>query len=80
MPKLLRIDSTARLTCSHSSDLADQADTAWLRENTDGTVIHRHLGQKPIPVISQETISGFHIYLKRTWPTLCVRRPTCLTA
>lgn len=59
MSKLLRIDSSSRITGSHSSQLADEAEAAWLSSNLGGTVVRRHLGQNPLPVLSQQTISGF---------------------
>jgi len=59
MSTLLRIDSSSRITGSHSSQLADQAQALWLASNQGGTVVHRHLGQDPLPVLSQETITGF---------------------
>lgn len=59
MTRLLRIDSSSRTTGSHSSQLADQAEAMWRDANLQGQIVHRHLGQDPIPVLSQEKISGF---------------------
>lgn len=59
MTRLLRIDSSSRTTGSHSSQLADQAEAMWRDANPQGQVVHRHLGRDPIPVLSQETITGF---------------------
>lgn len=59
MTRLLRIDSSSRTTGSHSSQLADEAEAMWQEANPQGEVLHRHLGRDPIPVLSQETISGF---------------------
>lgn len=59
MSRLLRIDSSSRTTGSHSSQLADEAEAMWREANPQGEVLHRHLGRDPIPVLSQETITGF---------------------
>ncbi len=59
MSTLLRIDSSSRVEGSHSSQLADQAETHWRAANPQGQVVFRHLGQDPVPVLSQGTITGF---------------------
>lgn len=59
MPTLLRIDSSSRLAGSNSSQLADIAEEIWRASHSQGQVISRHLGQNPIPVLSQDTIAGF---------------------
>lgn len=59
MSVLLRIDSSSRTTGSHSSQLADQAEALWRATHPHGTVISRHVGRDPIPVLSPETITGF---------------------
>ena len=59
MTRLLRIDSSSRTEGSHSSQLADQAEDIWRKANPQGKIVHRHLGRDPIPVLSQETITGF---------------------
>lgn len=59
MSTLLRIDSSSRLSGSHSSQLASFAQSAWLSANSGGNIIERHVGQNTIPVLSQETITGF---------------------
>ena len=59
MSILLRIDSSSRIKGSHSSQLADQAEALWRAANPQGQVVFRHLGQDPIPVLSQDTITGF---------------------
>ena len=58
MPTLLRIDSSSRLEGSHSSKLADHAEARWREANPQGAVIRRHVGNDPIPVLSQDTITG----------------------
>ncbi len=60
MSTLLRIDCSARQDGSHSSHLADVAQAAWQTSTPNGTVLHRHLGRDPLPLISQETITGFY--------------------
>lgn len=60
MPTLLRIDSSSRIVGSHSSYLADQAEDAWRSAHPGGRVLQRHLGKTPLPVLSQETITGFY--------------------
>ncbi len=59
MPTLLRIDSSSRSEGSHSSKLADRAEADWRHAHPQGTVISRHVGHDPLPVLSQETINGF---------------------
>lgn len=59
MSTLLRINSSSRLTGSHSMYLADQAEAAWQKTNPNGSVTRRHVAQDVIPVLSQETIDGF---------------------
>lgn len=59
MSTLLRIDSSSRTTGSHSSQLADEAEALWRDAHPNGTVIRRHVGRDPIPVLSQDTITGF---------------------
>ena len=60
MSTLLRIDCSSRLTGSHTSHLADRAQTAWQEVNATGLVTRRHLVRDVIPVLSQDTISGFY--------------------
>ncbi len=59
MSTLLRIDSSSRSTGSHSSKLADHAEALWREAHPQGKVIRRHVGLQPIPVLSEETITGF---------------------
>lgn len=60
MSTLLRIDSSARINGSHSSRLADLAEERWLEANPGGRILRRHVGAETIPVLSQETITGFY--------------------
>lgn len=59
MSTLLRIDSSSRIEGSHSSRLADLAEAQWRTAHPGGAVINRHVGRDPLPVLSQETITGF---------------------
>lgn len=60
MAHLLRIDSSTRLTGSYSSDLATYAETIWKNSNPSGTITRRHLAENPLPVLKQDTITGFY--------------------
>ena len=60
MPSLLRIDSSSRTQGSHSSQLADRIQAAWIGAHPDGQVVTRHLTASPLPFISAETITGFY--------------------
>lgn len=60
MKTLLRIDCSARLSGSHSRELADYFEKRWLNVNSHGIVIRRDLLKKQIPHIRNETIEGFY--------------------
>ena len=60
MKTLLRIDCSARISGSHSRELADYFEKRWLNINTHGIVIRRDLLKKQIPHIRNETIQGFY--------------------
>lgn len=60
MPHLLRIDSSSRHAGSHSRALADAAEAAWRASNPAGTVTNRDVTDGTIPVIAQDTITGFY--------------------
>ena len=60
MPHLLRIDSSSRRAGSHSRTLADAAQAAWLAAHPGGTVTTRDVTDGTIPVIAQDTITGFY--------------------
>ncbi|MEM8839119.1 MAG: NAD(P)H-dependent oxidoreductase [Pseudomonadota bacterium] len=60
MTTLLRIDSSSRTVGSHSSRLADFAEEKWQALNPNGRVTRRHLARDPIPILSQDTITGFY--------------------
>jgi FMN-dependent NADH-azoreductase len=60
MPRLLRIDSSARFTGSVSRDLGDRFEEAWRARGAGFAVTRRDLGAVPVPQIVQATIAGFY--------------------
>lgn len=60
MTTLLRIDSSSRLTGSHSSDIADAVQSAWQTAVPNGQIISRRVSDGSIPIIAQDTIEGFY--------------------
>ena len=60
MTRILRIDSSARLQGSHSRELADYFQNAWLKKYPHDEVIVRDVVQNPCPHISDLTIAGFN--------------------
>lgn len=70
MPHLLRIDSSSRNAGSHSRALADAAETAWRAANPGGTVTARDVTDGTIPVIAQDTITGFYTAPEAMTPEL----------
>lgn len=59
MQQLLRIDTSARLTGSHSRQLGDHFQNLWMKRNPGGNVIIRDIVKSPINHITQQTIDGF---------------------
>lgn len=59
-PRLLRIDSSARLHGSVSRRLADRIESAWQLANPNGDIRRRDLAQQSPPHIDQLTIEGFY--------------------
>ncbi|MCF6255168.1 MAG: NAD(P)H-dependent oxidoreductase [Gammaproteobacteria bacterium] len=59
MKTLLRIDSSIRLTNSHTRELTNYFEEAWLRKNPDGNVIRRCLMKNPVPHLTQEVFDTF---------------------
>ncbi|WP_373636850.1 FMN-dependent NADH-azoreductase [Yoonia sp. BS5-3] len=59
MPNLLRIDTSARMFGSHTSGIADAAQDAWLVANPSGRVVTRHIGETPVPALTEDTVAGF---------------------
>lgn len=60
MTHILRIDSSSRVEGSHSRELADYFQTAWLKKNPDDRVIVRDVVKNPVPHIADLTIAGFY--------------------
>jgi FMN-dependent NADH-azoreductase len=60
MPSLLRIDASSRLQGSHSRELADAFEIAWLTRFPHGTVVRRDLTITPVGHIHETTIAGFY--------------------
>lgn len=60
MPNLLRIDASARLEGSHSRDLGDAYEAAWLARHVSGSVNRRDLAEEPVAQIEALTIAGFY--------------------
>ncbi|RZI45893.1 FMN-dependent NADH-azoreductase [Candidatus Finniella inopinata] len=70
MVKLLRIDSSARTTNSHSRHLADIFQKDWLSTHPNGTVVVRNIIEQPIPHILNTTITGFYTPADQLTPDL----------
>ena len=60
MAQLLRIDSSARLTDSHSRRLADEIEAAWLSCHPASRIVRRDLVREPLPHIADSTIAGYY--------------------
>lgn len=60
MPRLLRIDSSARRDGSVSRGLGDKFQAAWLARGADFSVTRRDLADAPVPQIEQATIAAFY--------------------
>lgn len=60
MPNLLRIDASARLEGSHSRELGDAYEAAWLARHVSGCVNRRDLAGEPVAQIEALTIAGFY--------------------
>lgn len=60
MTTLLRIDCSARITGSHSRQLADYFEKCWKIAHPDGIIKYRDLAQKQLPHIQNNTIEGFY--------------------
>ncbi len=60
MTRILRIDSSARLQGSHSRELADYFQNAWLTKYPHDEVIVRDVVQNPCPHISNLAIAAFN--------------------
>jgi FMN-dependent NADH-azoreductase len=60
MSILLRVDSSPRITNSHSRKLADILQTQWQKKHPKGLIVVRDIISKPIPHLSNDTISAFY--------------------
>jgi FMN-dependent NADH-azoreductase len=60
MTQILRIDSSSRVEGSHSRELADYFQAAWLKKYPEDRVIVRDVVKNPAPHIADLTIAGFY--------------------
>lgn len=60
MPTLLRIDTSARISDSHSRELADAIQAEWQAAHPAGHVNQRDLVSNSIGHIQNETIAGYY--------------------
>lgn len=70
MQKILRIDSSARLTGSQSRDLGNYFEARWQETRPEGRIVRRDLGTTPVGQIRQETITGFYTPAESMTPEL----------
>jgi len=68
MKKLLRLDCSARISGSHSRELADHFEEKWTIANPDGIVIRRDLAIQQLPHIQNNTIEGFYTPIEHMTP------------
>lgn len=60
MQRILRIDSSSRVTRSQSRELGDYFETKWKAACLNGHLVRRDLAKEPIEQIRQDTITGFY--------------------
>ncbi len=60
MTTLLRIDASSRRDGSYSRSIGDSAEATWRRTHPEGRILRRHVADGSIPLISQDTITGFY--------------------
>lgn len=60
MQKILRIDSSSRVTGSQSRQLGDHFESKWKAARPSGLIVRRDLVKEPIEQIRQDTITGFY--------------------
>lgn len=70
MSTLLRIDSSSRITTSHSRALGDYFEKTWCARNPNDRVVRRDLVSKPIPHIVDQTILGYYTPAEQLTPEL----------
>jgi FMN-dependent NADH-azoreductase len=70
MPRLLRIDSSARHEGSISRDLGNRFEDVWRARGAEFSVIHRDLSDAVVPHIAPSTIAAFYSPLGKMTPEL----------
>jgi len=60
MQRILRVDSSSRVTGSQSRALGDYFESRWKGIRPDGQIVRRDLAKEPIEQIRQNTIAGFY--------------------
>lgn len=60
VPRLLRLDASARHDDSVSRKIADSVQARWKQLHPHGVVIQRDLARDPLEHIAQATITGFY--------------------
>ena len=58
MPTLLHLDSSPRGERSHSRQLTAEFARQWQTAHPGGAVIYHDLGRQPVPLVTEEWISG----------------------
>jgi FMN-dependent NADH-azoreductase len=77
MTQLLRIDSSSRVQGSHSREIADYFETAWLKKYPSDQVTVRDLVKTPLPHIADIAIAGF--YTPKEQQTEAMKTATALS-
>ncbi len=60
LQRILRIDSSSRVTGSRSRELGDYFEAKWKSARPDSRLTRRDLAKKPIEQIREDTITGFY--------------------
>ncbi len=60
MHNILRIDSSSRTEGSHSRELGDYFEKAWLNQHPEDRIVRRDVVAEPIEHIADQTIAGFY--------------------
>jgi FMN-dependent NADH-azoreductase len=60
MSQILRIDSSSRVQGSHSREIADYFETAWLKKYPSDQITVRDLVKTALPHIADIAIAGFY--------------------
>ena len=67
---LFRLDASIRGAQSVSRQVADTAESAWLRVNPDGLVVRRNLAETPVPADAWPLAvagSWTHLHVSMLW-------------